>query len=62
MALYLTIRGAARMKGCSPSTVCKAVKRGELTLHEIPTIGERRLSSREVRRWKPRPVGRPGHF
>lgn len=47
------------MIGCAPSTIRAAIIRGDLRLYDLPTIGEGRLSSREVRSFKPRPVGRP---
>lgn len=59
MPQYVTRREAARMIGCAPSTIRAAIIRGDLRLYDLPTIGEGRLSSREVARFKPRPVGRP---
>jgi|JI10StandDraft_1071094.scaffolds.fasta_scaffold05333_8 hypothetical protein len=59
MPQYVTRREAARMIGCAPSTIRAMIARGDLTLHHLPTVGEQRLSSREVARARPRPVGRP---
>lgn len=59
MPVYITFREAARRVGCSDSTIRAAVRDGRLTAHRLPTIGEVRLSSREVARFRPRPVGKP---
>ena len=54
---HVDLKDAARIAGCHPVTVRRAIEDGRLTSVRIPTILEHWLDERAVREWAERRQG-----